>query len=193
MIIHLLRHGRTAPNIEGLFCGSTDVPLSSEGIAELEELISQDIYPKAQIYFTSGLLRAKQTANIIYGDIPMLALDDLDEYNFGIYEMKSFDEIKEDDDLKLWVNDETGVIKCPGGESQQEFVQRVLRGYESVLTLTNEESIKSAMLVFHGGPIVRIMQHLFPEEGIFFNWQPDNGHGYSIDISSDSPVILQKF
>ena len=38
MIIYLIRHGKTAANEQHLYCGSTDLPLSEEGLAELQAL-----------------------------------------------------------------------------------------------------------------------------------------------------------
>ena len=193
MTIHLLRHGRTEANEKGIFCGSSDVPLSAGGIIELETLKKQGIYPKAESGYTSGLQRAKDTARLIYGNIPFRAVDDLNEYDFGIFELQSFEDIKDRADFQLWVNDESGESMCPGGESQREFVQRVLNGFNSIIDETRRSGADSALIVCHGGVIVRIMQHLFPDNDDYFQWQPDNGHGYSISLSPEPPQILNQF
>ena len=35
--IHLIRHGMTQANLQGRYIGSTDVPLSQEGIEQLKQ------------------------------------------------------------------------------------------------------------------------------------------------------------
>ena len=37
-MIYLIRHGKTEANARGLYCGSTDLPLSAEGRTQLEGL-----------------------------------------------------------------------------------------------------------------------------------------------------------
>ena len=44
--LHLIRHGLTAGNLQGLYIGSgTDLPLCDEGRAQLEELKHRFTYP----------------------------------------------------------------------------------------------------------------------------------------------------
>ena len=45
--LHIIRHGLTRGNLEGLYVGSgTDLPLCEEGRAALQELRSRFTYPK---------------------------------------------------------------------------------------------------------------------------------------------------
>ena len=47
MTVFLIRHGQTIANEQHLYCGSTDLPLSPAGLAELGEL-RYDIHPAAR-------------------------------------------------------------------------------------------------------------------------------------------------
>lgn len=45
--LHLIRHGMTAGNLQGLYIGSgTDLPLCDEGRAQLAELKERFVYPQ---------------------------------------------------------------------------------------------------------------------------------------------------
>ena len=63
--LHLIRHGVTAGNLQGLYIGSgTDIPLCDEGRAQLAELKERFEYPQVDTVFSSPMLRAVETANI---------------------------------------------------------------------------------------------------------------------------------
>ncbi len=59
----------TAGNLQGLYIGSgTDIPLCDEGRAQLNELKERFEYPQVDTVFSSPLLRAVETANILFPD-----------------------------------------------------------------------------------------------------------------------------
>ena len=55
--IYLIRHGTTEGNLNGQYIGVTDVPLSTDGINELERLREAGAYPKVWAYYASPLAR----------------------------------------------------------------------------------------------------------------------------------------
>ena len=185
--LHLLRHGRTEANERHLYCGKTDLPLSRAGAEELRSLGTQWLYPPAQAYFTSGMLRARETLEIIYGPVKSTALPGLAEYDFGEFEMHSYDELKERPEYLAWILDETGDISCPGGESRNANRERVLRGFNELLAIPCCR--KSYVAVCHGGTIAVIMEHLFPNERSFYEWQPAPGRGYTLVLGEDGAHI----
>ena len=79
------------------------------------------------------MLRAEQTLDILYGGVDRTALPGLAEYRFGSFEMKSYEELKVQDDYQAWISDEAGDVSCPGGESKKQFEKRVVEEYERVL------------------------------------------------------------
>ena len=65
--LHLIRHGITAGNLQGLYIGSgTDIPLCDEGRAQLADLKERFEYPQVDTVFSSPMLRAVETANILF-------------------------------------------------------------------------------------------------------------------------------
>jgi len=180
MELHLIRHGSTLANEKKLYCGQMDLPLSDAGVAELESLKKHGIYPlSADLFFTSGMLRAEQTLEIIYGRVGRIRIPDIMEYNFGLFEMKCHEELKERGDYQAWITNEAGDIKCPGGESKKEFAGRVIKGYADVLHNIGTEGI-SAIISCHGGTIACVMEHLQPNSKDFYGWLPQPGRGYKL-------------
>jgi alpha-ribazole phosphatase len=177
MKIHLIRHGKTEANEKRLYCGSTDLPLSENGAAEIVRLNEQGIYPPPVdlSFYTSGLLRTEQTLSLLYGPVKRTADLDLAEIRFGAFEMKSYEQLKMQDDYQAWITDESGDAACPGGESKNMFQQRVLRAYEKIVSHG-----QSALVSCHGGVIVCIMESLFPNQRNFYEWQPQPGYGYTM-------------
>ena len=88
MDIYLIRHGETDWNKTKRLQGVTDIPLNACGI-ELAEKTAEGLkdVPFDRIY-TSPLIRAKKTAEIIRGDRPveLVVTDGLKEISFGEYE-----------------------------------------------------------------------------------------------------------
>ena len=178
MEIHIIRHGKTAANEKRLYCGHTDLPLSEGGIAQF----ATRGYPQnIDLFFTSGLLRTVQTIECIYGPVPMQAITELAEFNFGQFEMKSYEDLKDRSDYQAWITDETGLVPCPGGECKQEFMRRVLAGYD--MLLEKSKQTRAVLLATHGGVIACLMEHLFPGRRNFYEWQPPPGGGYTLSYS----------
>ena len=180
MTLHLIRHGRTAANDQKLYCGKADLPLSESGGADIAALAASGLYPRAGAYFTSGLLRARQTLALIYGYAAAEALPGLSEFDFGGFELLSYEQLKEEPAYIAWITDETGDVCCPGGESRNIFAARVCATFDALCGRLEQSHVSSSVLVCHGGTIVQIMDRLRPNEKHFYEWQPAPGRGYSL-------------
>ena len=191
MTIHLLRHGKTVANENRLYCGRTDLPLSEAGAREIGLLGGEEIYPEADVLFSSGMLRADQTLEIIYGNRERIVVPELVECDFGDFEMKSYEELKEQPDYRRWISDETGSVPCPGGESKNRVWERVLRGFNQVLEEARRQGAESAVVACHGGTIVCIMEHLLPNQKNFYEWQPQPGRGYSLLYAGEGHIAYK--
>lgn len=87
-MLYIMRHGRTDWNDKHKLQGRTDVPLNDEGrrMAEAAREEYKDV--NFDICFSSPLIRAKETAEILLRgrDIPIITDERLMEMSFGIYE-----------------------------------------------------------------------------------------------------------
>jgi len=171
MTIYLIRHGKTQANEEKLYCGSTDLPLSQKGREELLQL-RYDI--KNVRFLTSGMRRTNETLKILFGDVPYGEDPRFREVDFGIFEMHSYQELKDIPEYQAWCTGDNEANIPPGGESGQQMKRRVLEAFPQI----REDTV----LVCHGGVIAAIMEHLFPEENkTRYEWQPKNGYGYILE------------
>ncbi|MCL1993791.1 MAG: histidine phosphatase family protein [Spirochaetes bacterium] len=181
MELHLMRHGKTSANEQGLYCGQTDLPLSPTGIAQIESFKDSCLYPQSPaLFFSSHLIRAVQTIDIIYGKVRVKTLPEIAEFHFGDFEMHSHEELKNRGDYRLWIADKTGAVPCPGGESKQQFEKRVIAGYNNIVSEVNLANCACALVVCHGGIIACLMEHLCPGTKGFYEWQPAQGRGYTL-------------
>ncbi|HEY6875053.1 MAG TPA: 2,3-diphosphoglycerate-dependent phosphoglycerate mutase [Candidatus Dormibacteraeota bacterium] len=108
----LLRHGQSTWNLENLFTGWHDVPLSEKGEAEAREagrlLMREGLLPT--VLHTSVLIRAIQTADIALGEmartwIPVRRSWRLNERHYGALQGLNKKETSEKygaDQVKLW-------------------------------------------------------------------------------------------
>ena len=92
MKLYIIRHGQTDWNRARRLQGRTDIPLNEWGrrVAELTREGLKDV--AFDMAFTSPLIRAKETAEIILGDrnVPIIEDERIIEVNFGAYEGESF-------------------------------------------------------------------------------------------------------
>ena len=178
MSIYLIRHGKTVANEQHLYCGSTDLPLSDGGREELHSM-RYDITPER--FVTSGMKRTDETLRILFGNVPFSVDSRFREVDFGAFEMKSYEMLKEKAAYQAWLTGDNERNVPPEGESGVQMTRRVL---EALRELPDGTAI-----ITHGGVIAAIMANLFPQEGKHrYQWQPLNGRGYEISGSSYRPI-----
>ena len=171
--LYLIRHGRTPANEAHLYCGSTDIGLSERGKEELKAL-SYDIHPRRIL--TSGMKRTEETLSILFGPVPHEQDRHFREIDFGDFEMKSYEVLKEDPAYLAWITGDNDANVPPNGESGNEMLSRVLNGLKAVL-----DREEDTLIVTHGGVISMIMASLYPHAGLNrYEGQPEPGHGYAI-------------
>ena len=121
---YLIRHGRTAGNLERRYIGSTDEPLCPEGRQEISGLRA----PEADRVFASPLKRCLETGAILYPRKEPVVIPELAECRFGEFEGHKFEELIRQNSYQQWFAS-CGMDAPPGGESREEFKKRVLEEY----------------------------------------------------------------
>jgi alpha-ribazole phosphatase len=187
--IHLIRHGFTEGTRDKLLYGKSDIPLLPEGAAALKELAAAGIYPDPDgcAFFSSGMLRAVESLEAIYGARAHTHIAELREFDCGAFEMRPYTELSRSEAYKAWIADKNGATPAlGGGESFAAFRRRVVVGVTRLLARYRDgNAAPDSIVVCHGGVISMLMDHLFP--GVHdnpFKWTPDPGHGYSVMIDN---------
>lgn len=197
--ILFLRHGITEGNKNKWFYGALDLPLLEEGKAELLDCKNKGYYPDVPdntMYFTTGLIRTEETLKVIFGDHPFQKIPELQEMNFGDLEGKNYDELKDNADFLAWMQDESGSIAFPGGESRNDFYDRIRRGTEALIEKhkASEEELPEdedafSVMICHGGVIAFIMKLLFPDEReTMWDWMIEPASGYLVEFEKGTPT-----
>ena len=114
MRILLLRHGITEANEKHLYCGSTDLPLSPAGRAALRR---QEMPAPGTRFITSGMRRCNETLEALFGTVPYEIEPDFREIDFGDFEMKSYEMLKDDPAYQAWLTGDNEKNVPPNGES----------------------------------------------------------------------------
>lgn len=131
----LIRHGQVQANIEKRYIGSTDMSLTVNGMKSLEKLNKAQIYKTPDYLFCSPMSRCKMTCDILFPDKIYTVIDEFHEMNFGSFEMKNYQELKDNAYYQRWI-ESNGTIAFPEGESRQEFVLRCMSGFDKMLSKT---------------------------------------------------------
>ncbi len=172
MTVYLIRHGATMANERHLYCGKTDLPLSAAG----RETLGRLALPGDICYVSSGLRRCNETLERLFGDVPYAVDPAFREMDFGIFEMKGYQELRDTPEYQAWLTGDNEANIAPGGESGEQMTCRVLAAFRQVWDTGRDTAI-----VTHGGVIAAIMADLFPQEGKNrYQWQPKPGGGYRV-------------
>jgi alpha-ribazole phosphatase len=155
--LQLVRHGKTDAVTQMIYCGKTDLPLNQEGIDELQEKIARGIYLPAERYYTSGLKRAEETLLLIAPDVSYKIIPELQEYNFGIFELHRHEDLMQTEEYRTWIEDTTGDYMVPQGESLNGFHERVDHGFALLFEDILQNGAKSVLVTSHGGVIARFI------------------------------------
>lgn len=188
-VLHFVRHGQTESHRQGVYLGRrTDSELSVEGIRELIALREQYKYPPVELVYSSPLQRCLQTADFLYPQSRMMVVDELAEMDFGTFEGKSFDALKDDPDFCLWLAD-SNTQSPPEGESGQQFLTRIQAAVAAILEHMMQNGIFEAAVVTHGGVIATLMSTLgIPRQPLQF-WKTGSGRGYTCFVN---PQLWQR-
>ena len=156
-----VRHGQSTANLECIFAGHTDAPLTELGKIQAENTAKfLQNYPICAIY-SSDLARSMQTAlpTARLHNLPIVPDCELREIFAGEWEGRSYDELMEkySDSYTTWRTD-CGRAHPEGGESTLELGTRIYRDVERLMEL-------------HRGKCFAIFTHATPIRLMRAKWE----------------------
>jgi broad specificity phosphatase PhoE len=136
MRLVLIRHGETDWNVEGRYQGQADPPLNARGLAQAGELAEKLAGSGLDLIYTSPLLRAAQTAEIIARrlGIPIHPELRLMEIHQGDWQTRLRAEIESlyPELFRLWQSD-PWKVSPPQGERLSEVQARVDAAIDQII------------------------------------------------------------
>jgi len=195
----IVRHGESEWNKANIFTGWVDVDLTEEGVAEAKkagELLKDYKFDEA---FSSVLLRANRTLDIILKaigqtDIPITRSEKLNERMYGDLQGKNKDEARAEfgeEQVHIWRR--SFDVPPPGGESLKDTLERVTPYFEKEIEPELRKG-KNIIITAHGNSLRSLIMKLE-------NIAPENIVGVEIptgvpkvyELDKDLNVLSAKF
>lgn len=163
-LIYLLRHGENLANLSKEFsCRKIDYSLTPRGIVQAQQSAAFFQTQVIDIIYASPLKRAAETAAIIADalSLPITILEELREINVGALEdaadltqaWESHNHI-----MQAWFDGDSEK-RFPGGESQNELIQRMRSALQQAVKDREGQRI---LFVAHGGIFRLTIEALCP-------------------------------
>lgn len=160
MILYVVRHGKTAWNLEHRCQGISDIPLIEEGREKAKELSSLVKTLDIEVVISSPLKRALETAKLLTNNEMPINIDDrLIERDWGMNEGMVVDSLDQIDCWDVILNTNVQNI-----ERVQDFMKRVSEFLEDT---KNKYPDKNVLVVSHSA-VLRVIHYLLgdiPEDG----------------------------
>ena len=168
--INIFRHGKTLLNERHCYVGVTDEGLSKNGETEVLEKKEKYDYKNPDTVFISPMKRCINTAEILFPNAEKIVIDELREMDFGSFEGKCYEELKDNIHYRKWIDQSRGMspkeieeiygnrliqderIILP--ESKEDFSNRVINGIKIIINKSIANN--SVTIVAHGGTIMAL-------------------------------------
>ncbi|MDO4478448.1 MAG: histidine phosphatase family protein [Lachnospiraceae bacterium] len=139
---------------------------------------------------TSPMRRCRETAAILFPEHHFLEMADLREYDFGRFEYKNYEELKDDPVYADWL-EAGGAKPFPEGEGLDHFKARICRAFDESLEAIKKSNTKAAVFVVHGGSIMSILERYDEQKLGYYDYQRPNGALLEADWDETYPVVLR--
>jgi broad specificity phosphatase PhoE len=188
-ILTLVRHGETSANIDGVWHGSTDTPLTDRGRTQAERVADYlgEAHRDAAALYSSPLQRARNTAEAIGAALTLeIQLErGLVEYDLGRWEGMTFAALQAE--KQLFTHMQTTPDYAPhGGESPRGAAQR----FSSALTSIADRHLgERVIVVAHGGVLSLGLARILRGDHARFESSMDNCAVSELVIGADAELL----
>lgn len=186
----IARHGETDWNKRGILQGWFDVPINDLGRRQAHELVAPFADAGFCAVWSSPLVRARETAEIIAGALRLPAPschEGLKERNFGAIQGIPKDELAELNPALLeQILRRNPAASFVDGESMDEFADRVLGAITDIGTRNRGRRV---LVITHGWVMDVVTRHIGGlERGAILGMKRKNGESLWIDASGQALV-----
>ena len=163
----LIRHGQSEWNEKNLFTGWKNPPLTEKGIeeAELAGIRIKNLNIDFSHYFTSALIRAQETGEIILNQLEKEKIIKTRSQNLNERDYGDLSGLNKDEAKKEWGEDQVHIwrrsfdIPPPGGESLKDTADRVLPYFEEEIKPLVEQG-NNILICAHGNSLRSLIMSL---------------------------------
>ena len=171
-LLVLVRHGQSDWNLKNLFTGWKDPDLSPKGVEEAQAAgRALRSVGRFDVAFTSALIRAQHTLDLILGEIGQTGLRTTADKALNERDYGDLSGLNKDEARARWGEEQVHIwrrsydVNPPGGESLKDTVARALPFYNQKIlpgVLNGERTLVAA----HGNSLralVMVLDRLTPE------------------------------
>jgi probable phosphoglycerate mutase len=144
--VFAIRHGETAWSLTGQHTGTTDIPLTENGRRRAERMRPLVAGTMFALVLCSPMRRACETCELAGLGDKVVIDRDLVEWNYGNYEGKTPEQIREV--APGWMIFRDG---CPGGETPEQVGARVDR------VIARSRAVDGDIALFAHGHVLRVL------------------------------------
>lgn len=199
MEIYIIRHGETDWNRERRVQGLSDIPLNEYGIHLAEETAEALRDLSFDCAYTSPLVRARQTAEIILGsrETPLIEDTRIREMCFGSYEgmcISGPGKAPETEAFQKFFNDTDHFTPAEGGETVQELLQRTGDFIDWICTAPDLQE-KRILVSTHGAAMTGLLNHIkrnTRSADFWINGVPANCAVAVVEVTDGIPRIVKE-
>ena len=190
-MLYIIRHGKTELNAKMLMQGRSDHPLNEDGFAQAQEAADRfaDMGIKIDKVYSSPLIRAIQTAEVIGHDAEITIDDRLIEMDYGPYE--GMDLRKPAPEVMAFFMDFVNVPAPEGMEPLPDVVARLGRFLEEI---KEEAACRNVLISTHAIAMKGALEYLTPDShGSYWSKNIGNCDIYAAEVKDGSftvPVII---
>ena len=172
-----------------------DVPLLPQG-EELARRVGATL-PAVEHIYRSPLQRCRRTAELLWPGVEMTVVDELRESDFGPFEGKNHEELKDDPLYQAWLGmgDRPNFAAMPVGESAQQVTDRVSIGLEKTAADAARRGFGRVGVVSHGGALMALLAKYGRPERDYYGWMCPNCGGFRAELNPDTLelTILEEY
>jgi len=184
----LIRHGQSEWNEKNLFTGWKNPPLTEKGIeeAELAGIRIKNLNIDFSHYFTSALIRAQETGEIILNQLEKEKITKTRSQNLNERDYGDLSGLNKDEAKKEWGEDQVHIwrrsfdIPPPGGESLKDTADRVLPYFEEEIKPLVEQG-NNILICAHGNSLrslIMSLEEISPSEIV------------KVEIGTGEPILF---
>jgi probable phosphoglycerate mutase len=159
--LYIARHGETEWNVRKLIMGHTNMPLNDIGEQQAQELSEKLKHINFVAAFSSDLLRARRTAEIVMHErsLAVQTKTALRERNYGRFEGQPHDIVRRElfDLLEAYEREGKSGKPYPDVESDEEVTARLIPVLKEIAVAYPSENV---LVVAHGGVLRTLLIHL---------------------------------
>lgn len=167
-MIYLIRHMQSEANLRRIWGG--DYPLTDKGVSDAQKLKEQITF-QPDVLVVSPLIRAQQTAKILFPEMPAIIDKDFREIHFGDYE----DTPMQDDEFsKIYKTETSHLHEISHGDVLKERADRAIiklldyLPYGEVAVVCHDTLVRSIICRLKGESLDNMPKYkpLFPNGSI---------------------------